>query len=125
MRIAACDECRDTNAKKWIKIGVLKLENATQLTLGVVPEKEMPGYEVHDICGDHCFHKHIDRLLGRLVELAPPPLPAMFDVWVCPNCRETVSSRVGPLTEHEFRSSHMCKSYVDPTNPMPEGHNSI
>lgn len=70
-----CDECKSIKKESngWFKIGVLKLlagpsdaepGERVQLTLGVVTDKELPGFEVHDICGQRCFHKHIDILLG-------------------------------------------------------------
>lgn len=73
MKIAqtVCDECKRVRGEEnhWLKVGVLVLEDkSVQLTLGVVPEKSMPGYEVHDICGEQCFHMHIDRLLGATME---------------------------------------------------------
>src|SRR5580698_142578 len=81
-----CDECRRIKGESnhWKRIGVLQIKNPEggvagtfpQLTLGVVPNKPMPGFEIRDICGEQCFHKHIDRLLGTLVEPGPPPLPA-------------------------------------------------
>lgn len=76
-----CDECKRIRqeANHWMKIGVLNTygetheRGAVQLTLGVVPVKEMPNYEVHDICGQQCFHKHIDKLLGNPVTPDPTP----------------------------------------------------
>lgn len=81
-----CDECKVVRGETnhWHKIGVLQVERkgdslsnafvhyGVQLTIGIVPEKPMPGYEVHDICGLQCFDKHIHRLLGNLVEIHSP-----------------------------------------------------
>lgn len=80
-----CDECRRIRGESnhWHKIGILVIKSdCVQLTLGVVPDPgkvEMQNYSVHDICGEECFHKHIDRLLGKTrIEAAPaepPPFP--------------------------------------------------
>jgi hypothetical protein len=75
-----CNECNPPRIKgesnHWMQIGVLTMEDGKkQLTLGIVPDKPLPGFEIHDLCGQQCFHKHIDRLLGQLVEATPPPLP--------------------------------------------------
>jgi hypothetical protein len=81
-----CDECKRVRGESnhWHKIGVLRNVGTTvQLTLGVIPEKPMPGFEVHDLCGESCFHKHIDNLLGLrggVVESDPQPLPINNDV---------------------------------------------
>jgi hypothetical protein len=82
-----CDECKRVRGESnyWLKMGVLDvdpqaLDRKLQLTLGAVPEKSLPGYEIHDICGQECFHKHIDRLLGLVMTAtAPPPLPTEAD----------------------------------------------
>jgi hypothetical protein len=72
-----CNECKRVRGESnhWHKIGVLTLEGGKQLTLGVVPEKALPGFEIHDLCGEQCFHKHIDDLLGLKKSPTPPPLP--------------------------------------------------
>ena len=77
-----CDNCKRVKqeANNWHKIGVLKTETGLQLTLGTVPERDLPNFEVHDACGLQCFHKHIDVLLfGKATEgskpTEPPPLP--------------------------------------------------
>lgn len=74
-----CDECKRIKGESnhWRQIGVLNHAGKIQLTLGAVPQKEIPGFELHDICGDQCFHKHIDRMLGTLVELEPAPQPGV------------------------------------------------
>lgn len=76
-----CDECKRQRGESnhWHKIGVRRDEEGRfQLTIGIVPEKEMPGYVVHDLCGEQCFHKHIDALIFKryipvMVDLPPMP----------------------------------------------------
>lgn len=72
-----CNKCRAVQKEErgWLQIGVMRLASgpATQLTLGNVTTKEIPNFEVHDLCSAECFHQHIDDLLGMTV--MPPPIP--------------------------------------------------
>ena len=73
-----CDECKAVRgeANHWHRIGVLTIMEpvkSVQLMLGVIPDKPIPNFEIHDICGQQCYHKHIDVLLGFSKQ--PPPLP--------------------------------------------------
>ena len=70
-----CDECgriKDA-ANHWHQIGV-GVTNAGRnwLELGALlglPNDLVETYEVHDLCGEQCFYKHI----GKLLRINPAP----------------------------------------------------
>lgn len=65
-----CDECGRTkgDANHWHQIGVQKYAMGPWIELGYIGAHSAVGderdYEVHDLCGQECFHKHIAKLLG-------------------------------------------------------------
>ena len=74
-----CDECGKPKGDEtgWKEIGVFLDPSGNGevvlLTIGNL-EKEMPD-ELHDTCGEVCFHRHIDKLLQPLAT-ASTTIPA-------------------------------------------------
>lgn len=66
----ACDECGRVKAEAnhWHRVGViLGPANEVSLELGHLFGEVPAGnwiYDVHDLCGEQCLHKHIAKLLG-------------------------------------------------------------
>lgn len=76
-----CDECGRVKAEAnhWHQIGVLFQRDGNWVELGTLvgapPVAQEPGkYEIHDLCGEQCFHKHIAKLLG----FTPPEEVPLF-----------------------------------------------
>lgn len=64
-----CDECGRVKgeANHWHQIGVQKYAEGVWVELGVIgchSDTDAKAYEVHDLCGEQCLHKHIAKLLG-------------------------------------------------------------
>ncbi len=65
-----CDECGRTKGESnhWHRVGVWKEGNVTAAVVSVehlgIPTPALIKVEVHDICGQECFHKHIAKLMG-------------------------------------------------------------
>lgn len=66
-----CDECGASKGEgnHWRQMGVVLdariMRRTLQVVLGSVIASEVT--EIHDLCGDQCFHKHIDKLLAAAV----------------------------------------------------------
>ena len=65
-----CDSCGRIRgaANHWHQIGVQKYANGVWIELGVIgchsdPKDVGAGYEVHDLCGEGCFFRHLAKLL--------------------------------------------------------------
>lgn len=63
-----CDCCGRVKGEgnHWIKIGVLKDSGRVNIELGYLFGPRIGAdkfYEVHDLCGEACFHKQIGKLL--------------------------------------------------------------
>lgn len=59
-----CDECQRVKGESnhWQKIGIINksTDNSVSLHLGYLFDSYD---EIHDLCGESCFHKHIAKLL--------------------------------------------------------------
>jgi hypothetical protein len=61
-----CDECGRVkdHANHWHKIGMANTATGIWIELGAIGgHAEYPTYEVHDLCGEACFYKHIGKML--------------------------------------------------------------
>ncbi len=65
-----CDECGRTKGESnhWHRVGVWKENGKVVAVLGAsyvgIPSPVGIKTEIHDLCGDECFHKHIAKLMG-------------------------------------------------------------
>jgi len=72
-----CDECGRIKGEgnHWHQIGVQKYAERVWIELGFIGAHSMPEeakhYEVHDLCGEQCFYKHI----GKLLKINPVKAP--------------------------------------------------
>lgn len=67
-----CDECKriKESSNHWFQIGMCPTAVGIWIELGnigVVGSANPQKYEVHDLCGEACFYKH----LGKLLKLNP------------------------------------------------------
>lgn len=93
-----CDECgvvkEDSN--HWLHVDVHK--NMPVIVIGrSAPELEL---ERHDICGQGCFHRHLDKLLfpDKPVALFTEPVYAPPMYWADP---DSPSSESGSIVDDD------------------------
>lgn len=63
-----CDECGVVKgaSNHWMSAGVFVSDVVKQpyaVVMGDIARSGAEPHEIHDLCGEQCFHKHIARLL--------------------------------------------------------------
>lgn len=65
IKTVKCDECGVIKGESnhWLEIDISIVGECPMVIVSNVEPRCPSGYERHDLCGQACFHKHLDTLL--------------------------------------------------------------